>query len=162
MDLVGPSQTESMGSKKYLLVLVDDFSRFTWVNFLRHKYDTFSSFKGLCNRILTEKQSSNFCIVRLRTDHGTMFKNASFANYCDEHGITHEFSAPITPQQNDVVERKNRILLDMGRVLLHSTGLTPNFWAEAISTTCYTTNRVFLRPGTDKTHMNCGKVRNPR
>ncbi|XP_040370263.1 uncharacterized protein LOC112183342 isoform X4 [Rosa chinensis] len=161
MDLVGPSQTESMGGKKYILVVVDDLSRFTWVNFLREKSDTFESFKGLCKRITNEKHSSNLCIVRVRTDNGTEFKNALFANFFLEYGISHEFSAPITPQQNGVVERKNRVLLDMGRVMLHSAGLTPNLWAEAISTACYTANRAFLRPGTNKTPYELWKGKKP-
>ena len=131
------------------------------MNFLREKSDIFESFKGLCKRITNEKHSSNLCIVRVRTDNGTEFKNALFADFFLEHGISHEFSAPITPQQNGVVERKNRVLLDMGRVMLHSAGLTPNFWAEAISTTCYTSNRAFMRPGSSKLHMSFGKCHIP-
>ncbi|XP_062001067.1 uncharacterized protein LOC133718229 [Rosa rugosa] len=140
---------------------VDNFSRFTWVNFLGEKSDTFESFKGLCKRITNEKHSSNLCIVRVRTDNGTEFKNALFADFFLEHGISHEFSAPITPQQNGVVERKNRVLLDMGRVMLHSAGLTPNLWAEAISTACYTANRAFLRPDTTKTPYELWKGKKP-
>ncbi|XP_024171720.1 uncharacterized protein LOC112177689 [Rosa chinensis] len=123
--------------------------------------DTFESLKGLCKRITNEKHSTNLCIVRVRTDNGTEFKNALFANFFLEHGIAHEFSAPITPQQNGVVERKNRVLLDMGRVMLHSAGLTPKLWAEAISTACYTANRAFLRPGTNKTPYELWKGKKP-
>ncbi|CAL9004462.1 unnamed protein product, partial [Prunus brigantina] len=106
MDLVGPVQTESIGGKKYMLVLVDDFTRFTWVDFLREKSDAFESFCGLCNKIQIEKNASHVTVMRLRTDHGTEFENVSLAEYCEEKGIKHEFSAPITPQHNGVVERK--------------------------------------------------------
>ncbi|XP_062028686.1 uncharacterized protein LOC133744627 [Rosa rugosa] len=116
MDLMGPTQTESIGVKIYMLVVIDDFSRFTWVNFLKDKAETFESFKSL---------------------------------------------TPITPQQNGIVERKNRVLLDMARVMLHDAGLSTNFWAEAISTACYTINRVFLRPGTDKTAYELWKGKKP-
>ncbi|KAM5577541.1 hypothetical protein ABKV19_008070, partial [Rosa sericea] len=161
MDLMGPAQTESIGGKKYMLVVVDDFSRYTWVNFLRDKAETFESFKGLSQRMLIEKQSTNMCLIRVRSDNGTEFKNAAFANYFHELGVSHEFSAPITPQQNGIVERKNRVLLDMARVMLHSAGLSTNFWAEAISTACYTINRVYLRPGTEQTTYELWKGKKP-
>ncbi|CAL2231001.1 unnamed protein product [Prunus armeniaca] len=161
MDLVGPIQTESIGGKKYMLVLVDDFTRFTWVDFLREKSDAFKSFRGLCNKIQIEKNASHVTVMRLRTDHGTEFENISFAEYCEEKGIKHEFSAPITPQHNGVVERKNRTLLEMGRVILTSAKIAKKFWAEAISTACYTANRVYLRPGTTSTPYELWKGRKP-
>ncbi|XP_061993496.1 uncharacterized protein LOC133711381 [Rosa rugosa] len=161
MDLMGPAQSESFGGKSYILVVVDDFSRYIWVNFLKDKTETFESFKNLSQKLIIETQSSNNCLVRIRSDNGTEFKNASFSNYCRELGVSHEFSAPITPQQNGIVERKNRVLLDMARVMLHAAGLSTNFWAEAISTACYTINRVFLRPGTDKTAYELWKGKKP-
>ncbi|KAM5584807.1 hypothetical protein ABKV19_004255, partial [Rosa sericea] len=161
MDLMGPAQSESMGGKSYMLVVVDDFSRYTWVNFLRNKTETFESFKNLSQKLIIEKKSFNISIVRVRSDNGTEFKNAAFANYFHELGVSHEFSAPITPQQNDIVERKNRVLLDMARVMLHAAGLSTNFWAEAISFACYTINRVFFRPGTDQTTYELWKGKKP-
>ncbi|KAM5546528.1 hypothetical protein ABKV19_002354, partial [Rosa sericea] len=161
MDLMGPAQSESIGGKSYILVVVDDFSRYTWVNFLKDKTETFESFKNLSQRLIIEKQSSNTSIVRVRSDNCTKFKNAAFSNYCHELGVSHEFSAPITPQQNGIVERKNRVLLDMARVMLHAAGLSTNFWAEAISTACYTINRVFFRPGTDQTAYELWKGKKP-
>ncbi|XP_061993453.1 uncharacterized protein LOC133711335 [Rosa rugosa] len=109
------------------------------------------SIGGLSQRMIMEKQSSNICMVRVRSDNGTEFKNAAFANYFHELGVSHEFSVPITPQHNGIVERKNRVLLDMARVMQHAAGLSTNFWAEAISTACYTISRVFLRPGAEQT-----------
>ncbi|XP_024164336.1 uncharacterized protein LOC112171370 [Rosa chinensis] len=161
MDLVGPVQTKSLGGKKYMLVLVDDFSRFTWVKFLCEKSDAFDNFQNLCKMISNEQYSSNKCIVRLRTDHGTEFENALFDEFCNDMGIKHEFSAPITPQQNGVVERKNRVLIEMGRVMLNSAGLTHTFWAEAISNACYTINRVIFRSGTEKTPYEILKGKKP-
>ncbi|KAM5570153.1 hypothetical protein ABKV19_017253, partial [Rosa sericea] len=161
IDLVGPAQTESIGGKKYMLVVVDDFSSYTWVNFLKEKTETFESFKGLSQKLMIEKQSSNTCMVRVRSNNGTEFKNAAFANYFHELGVSHEFSAPITPQQNGIVERKNRVLLDMARVMLHAAGISTNFWAEAISTACYTINRVFLRHGTEQTAYELWKGKKP-
>lgn len=85
----------SIGGKRYVLVVVDDFSRFTWVNFIREKSDTFESFKELCIQLQREK---NRGIVRIRSDHGTEFENSRFHEFCAGEGIRHEFSSPIAPQ----------------------------------------------------------------
>ncbi|XP_062080702.1 uncharacterized protein LOC133785489 [Humulus lupulus] len=77
------------------------------------------------------------------------------------NGISHEFSAPKTPQQNGVVERKNQTLTEMARLMLNSKKLTKHLWAEAINTACYTINRVFLRPGTHKTPYEIWKCKKP-
>ena len=83
-------------------------------------------------------------MVCLRSDHGIEFENSSFIDYCNEHGVEHNFSAPRTPQQNGVVERKNRTLEDMRRTMLIASGLARNFWAEALNTSCYIINRKLL------------------
>lgn len=78
-------------------MVVDDFSRFTWVNFIREKSDTFDVFKDLCTQLQREK---DVAIVRIRSDHGTKFENSKFNEFCSTKGIKHKFSSPITPQQN--------------------------------------------------------------
>ncbi|GAA0154676.1 transmembrane signal receptor [Lithospermum erythrorhizon] len=105
MDLMGPVQVESIAGKKYIYVCVDDYSRYTWVEFLREKSDAFEVFKTLATQIQREKALP---IIRIRSDHGKEFENSKFDEYCKQEGIKHEFSAPITPQQNGIVERKNR------------------------------------------------------
>ncbi|KAJ9557321.1 hypothetical protein OSB04_011935 [Centaurea solstitialis] len=80
----------------------------------------------------------------LRSDNGTEFKNAVVEEYLASVGITHNFSAPRTPQQNGVVERKNRTLVEAARTMLNAFGLPLTFWAEAVSTTCYTQNRSLI------------------
>ena len=107
MDLFGPSRTTSLGGKSYAFVIVDDFSRYTWVLFLAHKNDAFHEFSKLCRKIQNEK---GFTISCIRSDHGREFENVEFESFCDEQGIEHTFSTPRTPQQNGVVERKNRTL----------------------------------------------------
>ncbi|CAL2248998.1 unnamed protein product [Prunus armeniaca] len=161
MDLVGPIQTVSLGGKKYILVMVDDFSRFTWVSFLREKSETFQRFKSVCHLLQKEKMTSHLPLVRIRTDHGSEFENSQFLKFCEEMGIKHEFSAPITPQQNGVVERKNRVLVEMARVMLNSKNLAKHFWAEAVNTACYTSNRVFVRSGTKQTPYEIWKGKKP-
>ena len=110
LDLFGPTRTTSLGGSKYGLVVVDDFSKFTWVSFLAHKNETFSSFIKLLKRIMNEKKIT---IVLIRSDHGSKFENQIFKKFCNENGINHNFPIPRTPQQNRVVERKNRTLEKM-------------------------------------------------
>ncbi|XP_073019471.1 uncharacterized protein [Primulina eburnea] len=148
MDLMSPMEVESFGGKKYSLVCVDDFSRFSWISFIREKSDTFDVFKQLIVRI------TNFQILKVRrkkTEHGKEFENSSFSSFCDKKGISHEFSAPKTPQQNEIVERKNRTLQKMARMMLTSKCISKRFWAEALNIACHISNRVYLRIGSTMT-----------
>jgi hypothetical protein len=83
-------------------------------------------------------------IKKIRSDNGTEFKNSQIEGFLEEEGIKHEFSSPYTPQQNGVVERKNRTLLDMARTMLDDYKTPDRFWAEAINTACYSINRLYL------------------
>ena len=80
-------------------------------------------------------------------------------SFCTKSGISHEFSTPITPQQNGVVERKNRVINEMARATLHSKDVARNLWGEAINTACDTVNWVYFRPGTKKTPYDLWKGR---
>ena len=80
---------------------------------------------------------SNLKILKVRSDHGGEFENEPFEIFCEKHGIIHEFSSPRTPQQNGVVERKNRSLHEMARTMLHENNMANFFWAEAVNTACY-------------------------
>jgi len=107
MNLFGPSRTMSLGGNYYGLVIVDDYSRYTWTLFFRTKNDAFDVFRKLVKVIQNEKGLN---IVSIRSDHGGEFQNEYFDKFCEENEIHHNFSTPRTPQQNDVVERKNRFL----------------------------------------------------
>ena len=107
MNLFGPTRTTSLGEKRYGFVIIDDYSHFTWIFFLAHKDEIFHVFTKFYRKVTNEK---GFSIQNIRSDHGTEFENQDFKKFCDEKGIGHNFSAPRTPQQNGVVERKNRIL----------------------------------------------------
>ena len=110
MDLMGPMQVASIADKKYIFVCVNDFSRFTRVNFIRKKSDTFDSFRNLCIKLKNEKNCDIGKLVRIRSDHSKEFENTIFAYFCNKHSISHEFSSLKTPQKNGVVERKNHTL----------------------------------------------------
>ena len=71
-------------------------------------------------------------------------------SFCPRSGISQEFSAPITPQQNAIAERKNMVIQEMARAMLHNKDVARNLWGEVVNTTCHTINRVYFRPGTNK------------
>ncbi|XP_062093458.1 uncharacterized protein LOC133799460 [Humulus lupulus] len=134
---------EILNGKKYNFVCVDDFSRFTWVDFLRGKSDTFEAFKTLCLKLRVEKDYNIGKIVRYRRDHGKEVENTAFDEFYKSCGISHEFSAPKTPGQNGVVERENHTLQEMARVMLNSKKLSKRLWDGAINNACYKINSVF-------------------
>ena len=158
MDLFGPSRTMSFGGNYYALVIVDDYSRFTWTLFIPHKNHSFTVFKRLAKVIQNEK---NLKIASIRSDHGGEFENQVFETFCEKHGIEHNFSAPRTPQQNGVVERKNRSLEELARTMLNETNLPKYFWADAVNTASYVMNRVLIRPILKKTPYELYKGRQP-
>ena len=90
-------------------------------------------------------------IKHIRSDNGTEFKNSGLDDYLDELGITHELSAPYTPQQNGVVERKKRTLAKMARIMLDEYKTPRRFWIDAIDTACHIINRVYLHKFFKKT-----------
>jgi transposase InsO family protein len=141
MDLFGPIAYISIGGSKYCLVIVDDYSRFSWVFFLQEKSQTQETLKGFLRQGQNE---FGLRIKKIRSDNGTEFKNSQIKGFLEEEGIKHEFSSPYTPQQNGVVERKNTTLLDMARTMLDEYKTPDRFWAEAINTACYSINRLYL------------------
>ena len=140
MDLFGPTTYRSIGGNSYCLVVVDDYSRYTWVFFLSDKSNVFSIFKGFAKRAENE---FDFKVKKIRSDNGSEFKNSRIEDYCDEKGVKHEFSAKYTPEQNRVVERKNQTLIDMARLMLSEYNISDTFWAEAINTACHASNRLY-------------------
>ena len=143
LDLMGPTRTKSLGGKRYIMVVVDDFTRYTWVILLRSKSNAPKHIEVLCTRLQNEKSLK---IDRIRSDHGKEFENSYMESFCIRTGISQEFSTPITPQQNGVVERKNRVIQEMARAMLHNKDVARNLWGEAVNTTCHTGNRVYFRP----------------
>jgi hypothetical protein len=148
MDLFGPNRVASLGGKIYAFVIVDDFSRFTWVLFLTHKNEAHIAFAKFCKKVQYEIGCT---ITNIRSDRGREFDNHDIEKYCNDHGFTHNFSAPRTPQQNGVVERKNRSLQEMARTMMNEYNLPKYFWAEAVNTACYVINRVVIRSKLKKT-----------
>ena len=105
IDNCGPIKPESHSNKRYLINFIDDYSRKTWVYFLSEKSEAFSVLKKF--KAFVEKESGNF-ICCLRTDRGGEFTSLEFNQFCSANGIARQLTAAYTPQQNGVVERKNR------------------------------------------------------
>ncbi|GJT67775.1 retrovirus-related pol polyprotein from transposon TNT 1-94 [Tanacetum coccineum] len=113
MDLCEPMRVASVNGKKYIIFIVDDYSRFTW--------------------------------VRIKTYNGTEFVNQTLCEYYEKIGIYHETSFAHSPQQNGVIEIRNRTLIEAARTMLIYANALLFLWAEAVSTTCYTQNRSIIR-----------------
>jgi hypothetical protein len=122
----------------YYVSFIDEFSRKTWIYFLRKKsevFDRFKEFKALVEN-QTEKQ-----IKVLRTDNGREFCENEFEEFFKKCGISRQKTTPYTPQQNGVAERMNRTLMEKARCMLSGVGIGQEFWAEAVGTACYLVNR---------------------
>ena len=103
-DVCGPLPEPSLGGNKYFISFVDEFTRMTWVSFIKFKHEVFAEFKKF--RIKAEKQSGQTLKI-LRTDGGGEYNSKEFKKFCEENGIEHEVVAPYTPQHNGLAERRN-------------------------------------------------------
>ncbi|KAJ9536703.1 LOW QUALITY PROTEIN: hypothetical protein OSB04_un000088 [Centaurea solstitialis] len=157
MDLCGPMKFQSLAGRKYILVIVDDFSRYTWTKFLKSKDETSSL---IINFIKAVQVQLNLPVQTVRTDNGTEFKNIILKTFYNTFGITQTFSAARTPEQNGVVERRNRTLVEAARSMLAESQLPQYLWAEAVNTACYTQNRSIIHRRFGKTpyHILFGRV----
>ncbi|GJV76680.1 retrovirus-related pol polyprotein from transposon TNT 1-94 [Tanacetum coccineum] len=159
MDLFGPSAVWSYRGNCYTLVIVDDYSRYTWTRFLKDKTEAFDQFEIFSRKIQNQLGCS---IVSIRTNHGREFDNeVQFGDFCNANGILHNFSALRTPQLNGMVERKNRTLQEMSRTMLNEQSLPQKFWCNAVDTSTYILNRILIRAILGKTPYELLRGRKP-
>nr|GFA98219.1 hypothetical protein [Tanacetum cinerariifolium] len=151
MDLCGPMRIASINGKRYVLVIVDDYSRYTWVHFIRSKDEAPEVIIKFLKRITVLLQSP---VIIIRTDNGTEFKNQVLKEYFNTVGISHQKSSVRTPQQNGVVERRNRTLVEAARTMLIFSRASLFLWAEAIATACFTQNRSIIHRRFNKHHTS--------
>ncbi|GJW99781.1 retrovirus-related pol polyprotein from transposon TNT 1-94 [Tanacetum coccineum] len=148
MDLCGLMRVESFNGKKYVLVIVDDYSRYTWTHFLRSKGETLEVLIDFLKLV----QRGLYAQVRIvRTDKGTKFLNKTLHAYFTQEGIEHQTSTTRTPEQNGIVERQNHTLVEAARTMLNAAKVPLFFWAKAIATKCFTHNRSLVIPLHEKT-----------
>nr|GEU68483.1 hypothetical protein [Tanacetum cinerariifolium] len=148
MDLCGPMRVASINGKKYVLVIVDDYSRHTWTHFLRSKDETP---KVLIDFLRLVQRGLHAQVRIVRTDKGTKFLNQTLHAYFASEGILHQTSVARTPEQKGVVERRNRTLVEAARTVVSVAKVPLFFWAEAIATACFTQNRSLVIPRHEKT-----------
>lgn len=137
-DLCGPISLISNSEIKYVLCLIDDYSRKVWSYILHAKSDTFAVFKIF--KTFVEKETS-LSIKCLRTDRGGEFTSIEFNDFCKDNGIKRQLTMAYTPQQNGVAERKNRTVMNYVRSMLSEKGIPKPFWPEAVKWAVYVLNR---------------------
>ncbi|GJY32481.1 retrovirus-related pol polyprotein from transposon TNT 1-94 [Tanacetum coccineum] len=158
MDICGPMRVESINGKKYILFIVDDYSLFIWVKFLRTKDEA----PEIIIRFLKQVQVSLNATVRyLCTDNGTEFLNQTLRNYTEDVGITHHTSTTRTLQQNSVVDRRKQMLVEATRTMLIFSKSQLFLWAEAVASACYTQNHSFIYTRYNKTPYELLRDRKP-
>jgi transposase InsO family protein len=147
-DVCGPMSVSSVKGASYYVTFIDDFSRKTWIYFMRTKDEVFSKFKEFKAQVenLTGKK-----IKVLRTDNGGEYTSNEFRDFCKEAGIKREKTMAYNPQQNGVAERKNRSIVSAVKAMIHDQSLPMVLWAEACNTTVYLQNRSPHRILEDKT-----------
>ncbi|GJV42139.1 retrovirus-related pol polyprotein from transposon TNT 1-94 [Tanacetum coccineum] len=138
--------------------IVDDYSWFTWVKFLRTKDEA----PEIIIKFLKQAQVSLKATVRyLRTNNGTEFINQTLQNYTEDLGLTHHTSTARTLQQNSVVERRNRTLVEAVRTILIFFKSLLILWVEVVATACYTQNRSLIHTRYNKTPYELLRDRKP-
>ncbi|GJT83001.1 retrovirus-related pol polyprotein from transposon TNT 1-94 [Tanacetum coccineum] len=148
IDLCGPMRVASINRKMYILVIVDDYLRFTWVRFFRTKDEAPES---IIKCIKNVQVHLNATVRNVQTDNGTEFVNQILREFYENVCISHQTSVARTPQQNGVVKRRNQTLVEVARTMLIFSKALLFLWAKAINTACYTQNRSLIRLRYNKT-----------
>ncbi|GKA95604.1 retrovirus-related pol polyprotein from transposon TNT 1-94 [Tanacetum coccineum] len=148
IDLCGPIRIQNINGRKYILVIVNDYSRFTWVKFVRSK-DEVPEFVIKFLKMIQVRL--NATIQNIRTDNGIKFVNQTLRAYYEHVGISHQTSVARSPQQNGVVKRQNRTLVEAARTMLIFSKAPLFLWAEAVVTSFYTQKRSLIQKSHNKT-----------
>ncbi|GJX21477.1 retrovirus-related pol polyprotein from transposon TNT 1-94 [Tanacetum coccineum] len=131
MDLCGPMCVASVNGNKYILVIFDDYSRFTWVKFLRSE-DEAPDF--IIKFLMLIQVRLKVPVQRIRTNNGTEFVNQTLHKYYEKVDISHETSVARSPQQKGVIKRRNCTLIEATRTMLIYAKAPLFLWAEAVAT----------------------------
>jgi Reverse transcriptase (RNA-dependent DNA polymerase)/Integrase core domain/GAG-pre-integrase domain len=158
-DLCGPFTPPTPASNRYFLLLVDDYSRYMWIELLKYKDEAFSAFEGVKEEVEVEQSTK---LKAFRTDRGGEFSSTEFVDYCKRKGVKRYLTAPYSPQQNGVVERRNQTVLGMVRCMLKNKCVPAEFWGEAAATAVYILNRAPTKSVTGMTPYEAWYKRKPR
>ena len=157
-DLCGPITPNTQAGNKYVFVVIDDHSRYMCTMLLKEKSEAFDKFKRLRGIVEQETRQK---IQTFSSDRGGEFVSQEFNSYCDGAGIKRHLTAPYTPQQNGVVERRNRTMMEMARSILKHMNLPDYLWGEAIRHVTYILNRLATRSLNDQTPYELYRGKKP-
>jgi hypothetical protein len=157
-DLCGPVTLATPGGRCYFLLLIVDLSRYMWVVVLGSKEEATDAIRG--TQAAAEAECSPKLRV-LRTDNSGEFTTVEFPSYYTDEGVQHHYSTSYSPQQNDVVERCNRMVVGMARALLKQMGMSVVFSGEAVVTVVYILNRSPTKALNDRTPYEAWHGRKP-
>jgi transposase InsO family protein len=133
-DVCGPMPSSSISGYVYYVSFIDDYSRKTWIYFLKSKDEVFNEFKEF--KALIENLSERKIKI-LRSDNGGEYTSKEFVNFCKDVGIKRELTTPYNPQQNDVAERKNGTIMEAVKTMIHDQDLLMCLRAEAAMAVVY-------------------------
>ncbi|KAD3336075.1 hypothetical protein E3N88_31594 [Mikania micrantha] len=157
-DLCGPINPPTLGGNSYFLLIVDDYCRFMWVYLLKTKSEAFEAFRRF--KLQVEKESS-YVLKATRTDRGGEFNSDQFRDFCLQNGIHRQLTAPYSPQQNKVVKRCNKTVMEMTRSMLKAMKMPDYLWGEAVRHSVYLLNRITTKALKDMTPYQDWKGRKP-
>ena len=157
-DLCGHISPPTPGGKSFFLLIVDDYSRYMWLELLTTKAEAFQCFRKI--KSIAEPESGRQLKV-FRTDRGGEFNSTVFTAFCSKQGIKRNTTAPYTPQQNGVVERRNQTIVEMARCLLKSMKVPAKFWGEAVKVAVHILNRSPTKSLDQKTPFEAWFGRKP-
>ena len=156
-DLCDFKATPSRGGKNYFITFIDDCTKYCYVYLLHRKDEALNSFKTYKAEVENQLEKK---IQVIRSDRGGEYESTAFSDFCAQYGIVHQTTAPYTPQQNGIAERKNRTLREMINSMLNSSGLPHNLWGEALLTANFILNRIPFK-NSNKSHHEVWKERLP-
>ncbi|GJT63039.1 retrovirus-related pol polyprotein from transposon TNT 1-94 [Tanacetum coccineum] len=148
----------SINHEKHTLVIVDKYSRYTWVHFIKNKSRAAETIMSFIRMV---ENQNDVKVKQIIINNGTEFRNQELESFSDEKRTSQNFSSPYAPKQNGMAERKNKTLIKASRTMLNGSVLSKHFWIEAVRIACYTQNRSIIVKRHDKTPYEIFRERIP-
>jgi hypothetical protein len=139
-NVCGPIPSTSISGYVYYVSFIDDYSRKTWVCFLKSKDEVFGKFKEF-KALIENLYERNIKI--LRSDNGGEYTSKEFVNFCKDYGIKRDLTTPYNPQKNGVAERMNITIMEAVKTMIHDQDLPMNLWEEEARKIVYVQNRLY-------------------
>ena len=158
IDLMGPTRVQNLGGMKYIPIVVDDFTRYTWVVLLKDKSEAVDKMIHLCKKLQVEK---NIQIAQIKSDHGREFENSNSYPFVMIKGQNKNSLHPRHLSKMELLKEKNRVIQEIAKVMINNKSMSKSFWGEAVSIACHTLNRVYFRPNTKKTPYELWRGKKP-